>query len=167
MDTVSAWLLAIIVAAPPTAAYMLILWWFDRYEKEPRRLLLAAFLWGAVPAIILSLLVEVVLGASLGDLTEGAAELMFSSLLAPWWTALVLRVTFTMTRCAIPTASSGSLAGPGSRPSAPSLARLPRAGWTRSCFCSRAAARKGMFSSTMNSGSWKNERMAPSRLSTS
>ena len=83
MDTVAACLLAIIAAVLPTVAYVLILWWFDRYEKEPRRLLLAAFVWGAVPAIILSLMAEVVLGASLGDLTEGAAELMSSSLLAP------------------------------------------------------------------------------------
>ena len=41
-----------------TLAYSLLVWWADRHEKEPKRLLLAALLWGAVPAAIISVLLE-------------------------------------------------------------------------------------------------------------
>jgi RsiW-degrading membrane proteinase PrsW (M82 family) len=34
--------------------YAVVFWWFDRYEKEPLPLLIAAFIWGAVPSIILA-----------------------------------------------------------------------------------------------------------------
>jgi RsiW-degrading membrane proteinase PrsW (M82 family) len=49
---------AILGALIPTVIYVLFVWWLDRYEKEPLRLLVAAFLWGAIPAAILSILFE-------------------------------------------------------------------------------------------------------------
>ncbi len=58
-------LAAILAAAIPTAIYSLMLWWLDRYEKEPLSLILIAFLWGALPAIALALLFELVLAAPL------------------------------------------------------------------------------------------------------
>jgi RsiW-degrading membrane proteinase PrsW (M82 family) len=39
-----------------------IVWWFDRYEKEPFRLLLIAFLWGMIPAAAISMILELPLG---------------------------------------------------------------------------------------------------------
>ena len=48
-------LTAIIAAAIPTAIYSMLLWWLDRYEKEPVWLIVAAFLWGALPAIMLAI----------------------------------------------------------------------------------------------------------------
>jgi RsiW-degrading membrane proteinase PrsW (M82 family) len=54
-------LLVLVVGILPMAVYALILWWFDRYEKEPLGLLIAAFLWGAVPAVIFSIVAELVL----------------------------------------------------------------------------------------------------------
>jgi RsiW-degrading membrane proteinase PrsW (M82 family) len=42
----------------PTIVYVLFIWWLDRYEKEPLWLLALAFLWGAVPAAIISVLLE-------------------------------------------------------------------------------------------------------------
>jgi len=54
--------LAVSVGVVPMVGYALVLWWFDRYEKEPLGLLLAAFLWGALPAVIFSLILELVLG---------------------------------------------------------------------------------------------------------
>ena len=45
----------------PMLLYATFLWWLDRYEKEPLALLLVAFLWGAVPSIILALIMQVVL----------------------------------------------------------------------------------------------------------
>ena len=54
-------LLVLVVGILPMVVYALILWWFDRYEKEPLGLLIAAFLWGAVPAVIFSIIAELVL----------------------------------------------------------------------------------------------------------
>lgn len=83
MAEVEAWTLSIVAAVVPTILYVLVLWWFDRYEKEPRRLLWTAFLWGAVPAIILSVIAESALGVPLAGLGEQGAELVSSSVLAP------------------------------------------------------------------------------------
>jgi len=83
MDSTLTWLVSILAAVIPAVVYVLILWWFDRYEKEPRRLLLVAFVWGALPAIIVSILAESALGQPLATLGEGTAELMSGSLLAP------------------------------------------------------------------------------------
>lgn len=52
---------AILAAAVPTVIYSLLLWWLDRYEKEPLSLILIAFFWGAIPAIALAVLFELVL----------------------------------------------------------------------------------------------------------
>lgn len=83
MSEAEAWALSIVAAVVPTIVYVLILWWFDRYEKEPRRLLWTAFLWGAVPAVILSVVAESALGEPLAGLSEQGAELVSSSLMAP------------------------------------------------------------------------------------
>ena len=83
MSTEQALLWSIIAAVVPTAVYVMILWWLDRYEKEPRRLLWSAFIWGAAPAVILSLVGESILQVPLGDLSAGGAELVSSSFLAP------------------------------------------------------------------------------------
>ncbi|MFP4343357.1 MAG: PrsW family intramembrane metalloprotease [Anaerolineales bacterium] len=54
-------LLLPVLSFAPMFFYALLLWWLDRYEKEPLHLLAFAFLWGAVPAIILSLILELAL----------------------------------------------------------------------------------------------------------
>ena len=76
-------LIAGLAAVIPTVLYVLLLWWLDRYEQEPRRLLLVAFWWGALPAVILSALAETTLGRPLAAFDQATAELMSSSLLAP------------------------------------------------------------------------------------
>lgn len=55
-------ILSILAGIVPTAIYAFVLWWFDRYEKEPWSLLSMAFLWGAIPAVIISLIAENVFG---------------------------------------------------------------------------------------------------------
>jgi RsiW-degrading membrane proteinase PrsW (M82 family) len=50
---------AVLGAVVPAILFVGLLYWVDRYEKEPRRLLAAAFLWGAVPAVVTALVVEV------------------------------------------------------------------------------------------------------------
>jgi RsiW-degrading membrane proteinase PrsW (M82 family) len=51
-------LISILAAVVPTLIYVLIFYWADRYEREPVRLAVIAFFWGAVPAIAVSLLGE-------------------------------------------------------------------------------------------------------------
>jgi len=68
----------------PMIIYALILWWFDRYEKEPLGLLVAAFLWGAVPAIIFSIIAQLVLDVPISYfVAPTAADLLGAVLIAP------------------------------------------------------------------------------------
>ncbi|OGO05119.1 MAG: hypothetical protein A2Y73_08020 [Chloroflexi bacterium RBG_13_56_8] len=55
-------LLSIVASVAPTFLYVLVVWWIDRYEKEPLKLLIATFLWGALPAVFVAILLE-----SIGD----------------------------------------------------------------------------------------------------
>ena len=54
-------LLSALIIAAPTYLYATLVRNIDRYEKEPVKYLLAAFLWGAVPAVILGIVLELVL----------------------------------------------------------------------------------------------------------
>ncbi len=54
-------LVALILVAAPTIIYVYLIWWCDRYEHEPGWLLFTAFVWGAVPAVFLSLVAELAL----------------------------------------------------------------------------------------------------------
>lgn len=77
-------LISIAVGILPMVVYALILWWFDRYEKEPVALLVAAFLWGAVPAIIFSLIAQLILDIPIQHFIEPmAADLIGAALIAP------------------------------------------------------------------------------------
>jgi RsiW-degrading membrane proteinase PrsW (M82 family) len=76
--------LILLLGIVPMLVYALILWWFDRYEKEPLGLLIAAFLWGAVPAIIFSLVVELVLDIPISYFVEPVtASLIGATVVAP------------------------------------------------------------------------------------
>jgi RsiW-degrading membrane proteinase PrsW (M82 family) len=66
-------LLSIVVAIVPTIIYAFFIWWLDRYEREPGWLLTIAFLWGAIPAIIVSLIAELILDIPLSVLGQGLA----------------------------------------------------------------------------------------------
>jgi RsiW-degrading membrane proteinase PrsW (M82 family) len=78
-------LVAILGALVPTTFYVLFIWWLDRYEKEPFWLLGLAFLWGAIPAAILAVLLEIVFDLPLAALGEEslAANLISASISAP------------------------------------------------------------------------------------
>lgn len=78
-------LVAVLGAVIPTLVYVSFVWWLDRYEKEPVWLLALAFLWGAVPAAILSVLLELFFDASILALSsEGmVATLASVSVSAP------------------------------------------------------------------------------------
>lgn len=77
-------LLALVVGILPMVVYALILWWFDRYEKEPLGLLIAVFLWGAVPAIIFSIIAELILDIPISHFVKPAtASVVGAAVIAP------------------------------------------------------------------------------------
>jgi RsiW-degrading membrane proteinase PrsW (M82 family) len=68
----------------PMLVYTSALWWFDRYEKEPIGLLAAAFLWGAVPAVVFSVVVELVLDVPVSFFVgDVAASVVSVAVVAP------------------------------------------------------------------------------------
>jgi protease PrsW len=78
-------LVAILGGLIPTLVYVLLLRWLDRYEKEPAWLLATAFFWGAVPAALLSVGLELLLDLPLSAWGgEGvAAHLISVTISAP------------------------------------------------------------------------------------
>ncbi len=78
-------LIAIFAGIAPMMVYALIVWWFDRYEKEPWPLLAGMFIWGAFPAILLALFVELVLDIPIKALIQPGLtyDLLGSSFIAP------------------------------------------------------------------------------------
>jgi RsiW-degrading membrane proteinase PrsW (M82 family) len=65
--------------------YAVALWWLDRYEKEPLHLLLFAVLWGAVPSVVLSIVLELLVGVPILAFARNQLvfELLGSVLTAP------------------------------------------------------------------------------------
>ena len=77
--------LVLIFGILPMVVYALILWWFDRYEKEPLGLLIAAFLWGAIPAIVFSLIAQLVLEVPVSYFVSPlASDLIGATVVAPF-----------------------------------------------------------------------------------
>ncbi len=77
-------LLSIVAAAIPTLVYVGLIYWVDRYEKEPLWLLSAAFLWGALPSIILAYVGNTILSIPFYLLAdETTADALVGSLIAP------------------------------------------------------------------------------------
>lgn len=71
-------------ALVPTLIYVLLFYWADRYEREPLRLAFVAFIWGAIPAIVISIIAEVTLGTPLLQNPSAlAADLMEGAVVAP------------------------------------------------------------------------------------
>ncbi len=76
--------ISIIVAIIPTLFYGAIIYWVDQYEKEPWWLLTAAFLWGAIPSIILAYFFNTTLSLPIYELLEvETADAVAASLVAP------------------------------------------------------------------------------------
>ncbi|MBN1121407.1 MAG: PrsW family intramembrane metalloprotease [Anaerolineae bacterium] len=65
-----AFLIAVAAGIIPMLVYPVALYFLDRYEKEPLPLLLAVFLWGFVPAAVLSLISQLIIGIPLLMLDE-------------------------------------------------------------------------------------------------
>ena len=78
-------LLILFLSFVPMLLYAMVLWWLDRYEKEPLGLLTVAFLWGAVPSIVLALIMQVVLDVPVTAISNSnlTYELLGASVVAP------------------------------------------------------------------------------------
>lgn len=77
----SALLISLIATVVPALAYAAFFYWIDRYEREPLRLTVAAFLWGAIPAIALSFYGEMYLNVALIQSPESIGGRLFETLL--------------------------------------------------------------------------------------
>jgi RsiW-degrading membrane proteinase PrsW (M82 family) len=76
--------LTISAAVAPAVLYSLLIWWLDRYEKEPWGLLAATFIWGAIPAVVLSLVGEFLLEVPFSGLFgEATGRIIGGSVVAP------------------------------------------------------------------------------------
>lgn len=73
----------VVMGILPMIVYATMLWWIDHWEREPVWLVVAAFLWGAVPAVIASTVFQLVTSVALfgslnvEDLTQLTPELRF------------------------------------------------------------------------------------------
>jgi len=78
-------LLIFFLSLGPMLLYAIVLWWFDRYEKEPLPLLIAAFLWGAIPSIVLALIFEIILDIPIVAISPNQLtyDLLGASVVAP------------------------------------------------------------------------------------
>jgi RsiW-degrading membrane proteinase PrsW (M82 family) len=75
--------LALLAGLLPTFLYVAVLYWADRYEKEPKRLLAATFVWGAVPALLVALVVRLFFRLPPALLGPEAVEAVGAGLVAP------------------------------------------------------------------------------------
>lgn len=80
-----AFLIAVALSFMPAFLYAAIVYWLDRFEKEPRRLLVGAFLWGAIVATVGAIIATLVLQFSVETITGDAllAEITGTTILAP------------------------------------------------------------------------------------
>ncbi len=81
--TILVGLFSFLAALLPTAVYALLVWWSDRYEKEPPKLLIAAFIWGSIPAVIASALVELAFHRPVAAISGEYGPIVGASLVAP------------------------------------------------------------------------------------
>jgi RsiW-degrading membrane proteinase PrsW (M82 family) len=91
---------AALAAILPTLLYTLLIWWLDRYEKEPLPLLVAAFLWGSLPAVALTVLFNAMLLVPLAHspLGPGLAASSLSPLVEEPLKAVALVLLFLFAR---------------------------------------------------------------------
>lgn len=88
-QSVSAWELlrglaiSFLIAVVPAYILLALLYYADRYEKEPLRLVLTAFFWGAWPAFLIGLVVVVVFRLPIELWGRDAVEAVRLGMLAP------------------------------------------------------------------------------------
>ena len=76
-------LIVLLASVVPALVYVGTLYWVDRYEKEPKRLLAATFLWGAIPSLALALAAELFFRLPPDLIGSHALEAVRLGLIAP------------------------------------------------------------------------------------
>ena len=76
-------LLSVAAAILLTIAHVLLVWRIDRHEREPLRLLIVAFVWGALPAVIMAGVIETALHLPLVSMSQDYADILGVSFIAP------------------------------------------------------------------------------------
>ena len=66
-----------LAAIVPMAAYLIFIWWFDRYDREPFKLVLQNYLWGAIGAIIFAILGGVIFSTILSEFVSSKHDLNY------------------------------------------------------------------------------------------
>lgn len=89
--------LSIIFAMIPLPFLWYVYWWLDRYEPEPRRYKLAAFVWGAVIAVALALGLQIFIQET-WDLSEERMATIVAPLTEEPAKCLFLALTFLRSR---------------------------------------------------------------------
>src|SRR5262245_19298008 len=56
-------IIGLVVASLPVPVYVMLLLWIDRYESEPLWMLATAFLWGALVAVFIAIILNTINGA--------------------------------------------------------------------------------------------------------
>jgi protease PrsW len=106
---------SIIAGVVPTLLYAWLVWRLDRYEKEPLKLLMATFVWGAAPAIGLSLAAELAFDMPLASLSGIYGDVVSAALIAPpveeLAKALALWAVFRLARSEFDSAVDGIVYG--------------------------------------------------------
>lgn len=74
---------SVIIAILTTALYVMLVWRLDRYEREPIKLLVGAFVWGALPAVILAAVIEIAFDMPLVALGFANSSTISASFIAP------------------------------------------------------------------------------------
>jgi protease PrsW len=82
-DTALGYFFSVAMSVLPTVVYVLIIWWLDRYEKEPIKLLLGAFIWGALPAVLVTIFLETASEGPVVALFQESARVVGVSFVAP------------------------------------------------------------------------------------
>lgn len=63
-------------------AYLIFIWWFDRYDREPFKLVLQNYLWGSIGAIIFAILGSMVFSSVLSQFISNKDELNYLGTIA-------------------------------------------------------------------------------------
>ena len=84
---------ALLLALVPLPLLWFVYWWLDRYEPEPRRYKLAAFVWGSVVSVALALAAQVPVAALL-DLSDAQMASFVAPLTEEPAKGLFLLLTF-------------------------------------------------------------------------
>src|SRR5947207_1449428 len=65
-------IIGLVCASLPVPIYIMLLLWIDRYESEPLWMLATAFLWGALVAVFIAIILNTINGAIIAAATKSA-----------------------------------------------------------------------------------------------